>query len=251
VFELRREIFGVHALDVLEMVPVARLHSSPLAPAFVKGIMLLRQDTFPVLDLRVRLGMPGYTAEMVEMLHAREKDHVNWLRELESCVREDRSFTLAVDPRKCKFGQWYDQYRSDSLTLREHMKKFDAPHKAIHALASQAKALVDANRRDEAVALIDHARNRELRMMVDLFAEARNLLTIHTDGIVLVTKAGARKTGLLVDNVLDIQSFAEDAVSLPDETSLGESSRFLEGVARTHSNVCFLLNLPRVTDAAA
>ena len=71
----------------------------------------------------------------ITMLKEREKDHRNWLSELESSVKENRPFTLATDHHKCKFGQWYDSYVPKSYEESEFLKKFEMPHKRIHEVA--------------------------------------------------------------------------------------------------------------------
>jgi hypothetical protein len=50
----------------------------------------------------------------------REQDHRNWLAELEACVREHRPFGMARDPHQCKFGLWYDRYKTEDRRLKTH-----------------------------------------------------------------------------------------------------------------------------------
>jgi purine-binding chemotaxis protein CheW len=59
VFHLDKEEFGVPINSVQEIVrvPVELIHV-PKAPAFVEGVINLRGSVLPVIDLRLRLGLP-------------------------------------------------------------------------------------------------------------------------------------------------------------------------------------------------
>lgn len=57
VFQLAEEVYGVDVNQVRtieRMVPLTRV---PRTPAFVKGVMNLRSEVMPVIDLRERFGL--------------------------------------------------------------------------------------------------------------------------------------------------------------------------------------------------
>jgi hypothetical protein len=175
-FELHEQSFGLEAERILEMVIADNIHESPLAPPYVRGLMRLRDEVFPVVDVRVRLGMKGKGAEvedLVELLKAREQDHVNWLTELRKSVEEDRDFKLATDPHKCAFGKWYDEYDPETPQLRVQFEKFDKPHQAIHGLAVKvARKQADGDSKG-ALAIVEQGWNSLLHEMVEIFEETR------------------------------------------------------------------------------
>ena len=59
VFHLDKEEFGVpiHSVQEIVRVPEQLIHV-PKAPAFVEGVINLRGSVLPVIDLRMRLGLP-------------------------------------------------------------------------------------------------------------------------------------------------------------------------------------------------
>jgi purine-binding chemotaxis protein CheW len=59
VFRLDKEEFGVpiHSVQEIVRVPDELIHV-PRAPAFVEGVITLRGSVLPVIDLRLRLGLP-------------------------------------------------------------------------------------------------------------------------------------------------------------------------------------------------
>ena len=58
-FALGAEEYGVAILNVQEIKGYAPVTPIPNTPAYVKGVMNLRGTIVPVIDLRVRLGMPA------------------------------------------------------------------------------------------------------------------------------------------------------------------------------------------------
>ena len=63
-FSLGNEEYGVEILKVQEIKGYSPVTPIPNTPPYVKGVMNLRGTIVPVIDLRLRLGMPGadYTA---------------------------------------------------------------------------------------------------------------------------------------------------------------------------------------------
>ncbi len=56
-FMIDDELFGVHILMVKEIIRSATITSVPNAPDFVDGVINLRGDILPVIDLRKRLSI--------------------------------------------------------------------------------------------------------------------------------------------------------------------------------------------------
>lgn len=58
VFQLGREEFGVRVLKVREIMGVQDITAVPQTPAYVKGVINLRGKVIPVVDLRLKFGLP-------------------------------------------------------------------------------------------------------------------------------------------------------------------------------------------------
>ena len=59
VFQLGREEFGVRVLKVREIMGVQDITAVPQQPAHVKGVINLRGKVIPVVDLRLKFGLPA------------------------------------------------------------------------------------------------------------------------------------------------------------------------------------------------
>ena len=58
VFQLGSEEFGIRVLQVREIMGVQDITSLPQTPAHVKGVINLRGKVIPVVDLRLKFGLP-------------------------------------------------------------------------------------------------------------------------------------------------------------------------------------------------
>lgn len=58
VFHLGKEEFGAHVLKVREIIGLQELTAVPHTPHYVKGVINLRGKVIPVIDLRLRFGLP-------------------------------------------------------------------------------------------------------------------------------------------------------------------------------------------------
>ena len=58
VFHLGREDFGIRVLKVREIMGVQDITAVPQTPSHVKGVINLRGKVIPVVDLRLKFGLP-------------------------------------------------------------------------------------------------------------------------------------------------------------------------------------------------
>ncbi len=231
IFQLKDEKYAVSTLEVQTMVAMPEVTAVPHLPPWCRGVINLRGRITPLIDLRQRLGMDSFLAS-IEELHAtmrqREEDHKNWLAELERSIAEDRPFTLATDPHKCAFGRWYDSYKPKTYTEEQFLKKFDAPHRTIHAIAEQATSLAARGEHDKAAALIRETHDGALAEMIRLFEQFRRMIDdARRSEIALVVEKGGPDfaAALAVDGI--------DSVELLDPETIAPLSPAMQQGADT------------------
>lgn len=208
VFWLGNKRFGIRISEVSEIVSL----DGPFVEVPVKGTRFgsigqvqVRERVLPVLNLRQLLGQPSwsqYCVDLSKLLAEREEDHRKWIAELESCVREGRNFSLALDGNSCAFGRWYNQFKTHDRRLGQILKLFDIPHKKIHALGREILDLAGRQGKDVALRRIADLKTAELAELLELFGKTREILAIPVEPIGIMT----RDLVLPVDNVETIQS---------------------------------------------
>jgi len=208
VVRVEDRYFGLPIRLVREMVSMGAVTDLPHVQDHVRGVMNLRGKVIPVVDLRHRLGLTSAEAEveqLIEMLDQREQDHRNWLTTLERAVTEGEEFKLATDPHKCAFGKWYDAFTTSNLVLANHLKRFDIPHRQIHAIAAECLRRAAKGEGEGAMALIETTRDTTLAHMIELFADLRRLLRETCRTITVVIDAPSGPYAVAVDEVTGVE----------------------------------------------
>lgn len=59
IFQLGKEEFGTRVLTVREIMGVLDITAVPHTPPYIKGVINLRGKVIPVIDLRLKFGMPS------------------------------------------------------------------------------------------------------------------------------------------------------------------------------------------------
>jgi purine-binding chemotaxis protein CheW len=87
LFRLAGRPYAISASAVLEILAAVAVTSFPLQPAYIAGLVDLRGTIVPVLDLRVRFGIPARPMELSDRLiviRARERLLMLWVDDVET-----------------------------------------------------------------------------------------------------------------------------------------------------------------------
>lgn len=63
-FYLEEEVYGVDIFDVKEIIAMMKTTAVPKTPKFIKGVMNLRGNIIPVVDMRLKFDMPEVEPQM-------------------------------------------------------------------------------------------------------------------------------------------------------------------------------------------
>lgn len=207
---------------VREMTVLPEVEELCGTPDHVLGVITLRGAAIPVVDLRKRLGMGDIMEEnvgLIATLKEREQDHLNWIKELEACVHEERPFTLGLDPKACKFGRWMAGFEPKTRELAHLLHGFDLPHAAIHGVAETVMRLAGQGRTEDALHVIEDTRTTDLSFMLEQFQRVFALLGQPPRQIVTVVEVDDELVGLVVDEVSTLAWIQPDAGDLSRDAS--------------------------------
>lgn len=213
-----------YALEVAHVLTISqdtsRLRQIPSTlPGFI-GLIDYQGTVVPALDFAHLLGRQNQEErkdELIAMLEAREKDHLDWLDALEHSLATGQPFTKEKNPHKCAFGRWYDSYEPEDEALHTIWPDFDAPHKRIHALADELLEVERMQGRGDAMARLRLERETTLKALHRTFEFARESLrsSQHTVFLYLTSDGRTPRLALRLDDISDIRGYElEDAVPL-------------------------------------
>jgi purine-binding chemotaxis protein CheW len=234
---------GISSAYISEMLRLGQVTQMPNASPWMRGYIKLRDQAIPAIDLRRLLGVRSCSEEVDELinsLHQREQDHVNWLNELAASLHEGREFKLTTNPHKCAFGKWYDNFRTDNPVLHSILKEFDAPHKRIHGVAEKLIELEQQGEMERAEEELALARQRDLGLLISLFEKAREAIRNSMRETVLVVDADNQQFGMIVDSVMAVEYLEETPEPLPDCFAVEDTSLVTRVSRKRHGNKLLL-----------
>jgi purine-binding chemotaxis protein CheW len=244
IVQAHNQPFAIATEDMREMVMMPEVAAIPNTADYIRGVLNLRGRVIPLIDLRKRLGMSSArdeTEKFCALMEQREQDHQKWLGELEASVKERRAFTLTTNPHACAFGKWYDAHHADNPILGAALKKFDAPHQKIHAVATEVQKLTAVQDYEKASQLVDRARGGVLAELLKLFADLRNLIRESQREIAVILNVGGKTFSISIDAALSIEKFGAGSVEeLPPGASVNQAGA-VRRVAKTKTGQVVLI----------
>lgn len=249
VVKVDENSFAVNALDVHDMVAMLPLTRLPDTERYLSGTINHRGQIVPLIDFRVllgRLSVAEKAEDLCSMIDQREADHRNWLDQLELSVREQHEFSLATDPHKCAFGRWYDSYATDDLMLKGLLRKFDEPHRTIHAIAAQVKQHEAAGEFEAAYALIEKTRKHELSVMIELFTAFRQIVRDQTRRqVAVILEHEDAQVAFSVDSVDAVEELSAEKITEAADVFPAEWRNWIVAIGRRSKSEGLALILDR------
>jgi chemotaxis signal transduction protein len=203
VVHVEKRSLAVPQENILSLIVCPEITPLPETPEWNPGVIKVRDNLYPIIDLRKKIGLPTHNSEvngLIASLEEREAEHKQWLETLKQALEKDLEFTLPRDPHQCKFGQWYDSFSTENDLLALEISKFAKPHTDIHALADEAFALAKREGKESALKYIDLKSQSTMDKLVGLFERTKLLLKDSLKSIAILT-TDEKPMGILVDRV--------------------------------------------------
>lgn len=240
IFKLQNALYSINSKHVESILSVPNYEKIPNAPNNIIGVFAFRTGMIQILDLRAMLGKVSLQSELTDfqqMIAARRQDHINWVNELERTTQSGETFTLTNNPHKCALGKWYDQFTSDNKGVMFYLKKMEEPHRLLHASIDEierSKEIADPKARARKQAFILRCARTEYmpKVIQSLEKALDSFQTSVNQAIILVLKdeSGEHHIGLMVDEVLAVESFLPSTVQYAFQSI--QKSPYIRGIGK-------------------
>lgn len=234
IFTLNEQAYAVNSKYVngIDMKPNS-ITALPDAPDIYCGLVERRGEVYPLLNMRKTFHFPSVddeTAEFGKMIEQRKNDHIKWIETFERCMQSREKFTLAVDPHKCAFGKWYDQFIKGTHTITFHIKKIEEPHRLLHETAAMIISAMDRGEDKKAEVLFKKLKNEYYPRVISVLNEVKDVYRSTYRETVVVLADENQKLGLLVDEILAVDKV--ESVTGGGSMNLLMQSKFFKRVVR-------------------
>jgi purine-binding chemotaxis protein CheW len=212
LLRVRDQLFGVPASHIREMAEMPAVTSVPNMPEFVMGLVSLRGQVTPTIDMRRRLGVAAAEADMKRLtdgLERGEAEHRRLAEAVESVVRNGRA--AGVDAHACAFQEWLGTLKTKNPLVRLHLKKLEEPHARLHAAAARVMQTVETSPL-EANAAFRRFQEKELASFTRLLPQIRERLIHAHRQIVVVLTLNDQSLGVAVDEVESIERLKNGSI---------------------------------------
>jgi len=212
-FWIGDELFAINIENILSVTQdLEKLLQPPVKSRGLMGVINYMDEPVAVYNFAEMLAIPStreIKKDLVELLNAREQDHVDWVDALEDSLKNDASFEKTRDPHMCAFGKWYDKFATRDEALTDIMKHFDKPHKEIHALADELLDLKQNGALDDALEKLRIARLTNLNYLRKHFSHARSQIeeSLHTVVINITNDGDNPLMALQIDEIHEVMDF--------------------------------------------
>jgi purine-binding chemotaxis protein CheW len=227
-FRIAKEEFAFHMEHVREILRVQTPNQVPDVPDYVLGVLTVRGQILPVIDLRRLLQQGSLADEVADRCRPLREEYERWIDQTEKLFAGDSQSKLDGSVAE-HLRKWIAETNSSSEVLTETLAKAGgANQKVIKQIQLRAKILDRAAARVFDAELIAGARETVAALRT---FEQRIAQNIQEDQRIIVVDAEGFALGLVVDHVHEVLNVPKNLVEPPPSiTSSGGME--LSGVAK-------------------
>lgn len=200
--QLENEEYCILSEYIDSIIISGKIQPAPGTPPSVAGMLAYAETTISVYEMREVFGRMNLK-KYVEQFGIMKDMHVSWVKDLEKYVNNGGTFDKELNPHKCKFGIWYDNFRTENKRLIRILKKINAPHDRIHKCGEEIIELRSKGfEQDEEIEeKLEEAKRICHEDIVPLLDKLIDVYKAINRGVIVVVGDDLNKVGLLVDNV--------------------------------------------------
>ncbi len=229
-FHIADEEYAFNIDSVREILRVSEITEVPNVPAYIKGVITVREQLIPIIDLRSLLGIDELIAGNINELEMIVKEHRQWIVDLEQALEDGEQFPGTLDPVQCAFGRWL--VVNPALVENELFRELRPRHTVFHELGHE---LLDLAAADKETALTRF--KAELVPLGKEIIDSLECLKVDISAIIknnqriMVVENGTLFMGFLVDSVKEVLRLPKALIDAPP-WNVSSGHREVAGVAK-------------------
>ena len=230
--KVSNEEYGFFISKVREILRFTEVTRVPNTPPHVKGIITVRNNLLPIVDMRTVLGKQDWSKELSEIFNSKMKKCPVWENGIEKYLETQTGSLDVISAEDCEFGRWLESPDELPGIMIDSLKEIKAVHEDLHKGTKIIADLISVSPAEarryyeeylQAVrANLDRSLKKFASALENILKEEQRILVIETGGVTL---------GMLVDHVNEVirvpMKIIEDVATVGTTTS-----RDLHGVAK-------------------
>jgi purine-binding chemotaxis protein CheW len=239
-FKLGREEFAFHMDRVREILRVERPNVVPGTPKHVLGVLTVRGNVLPVIDLRVLLGLSNLESEVVADAADQSTRFQLWLTAAGAAVQSASGRIEATGAEALR--QWMADCTTSSGALMQILGRMRTAHDRLTRGLAQTKAAGEPGALPELFAREVAAPARQILELLGEFQRSVKE-NIREDQRLVVVQTHGSLLALLVDKVREVLNMPKRQID-PAPPRLGDAGNIeLSGIAKLENGKRLILLL--------
>ena len=238
IFQLFENKFAINCKYVVSIEQISETTELVNASHEFRGISYYKNEPMSVFDLRRMFGLMS------------NEEYIRNIADIPRHTAEYEAYAQAVlsgapsgfeqDPRKCRFGKWFYEYRRKAVNIdvRKELDKIEQPHNEFHKAAATVADLIAKGRADEAAG---HSAKFE-KIKTGFIAEMNNLnetLLKNVTELNIILQLTGKKIGLIVDAAESVEEIDEIQNLPPSVVTTNYIKRL--GLSKKDQNIIFIV----------
>jgi chemotaxis signal transduction protein len=228
-FTLRGNAYAINSkfIDGI-MTPPDEITPIPDSPAKYIGMLNIRGDVFPLLDMRKQFKLMSVDEE-IKAFEDCVEDFIN----VHTAAYEKLKVGSAMlgDELKCHYTLWAEKISRHKDKVSDIIAKADTAHKNIHALSAKIDELRKADGKESEIAALLGETAKNVTLFSDMLKEAEYTFKRRFRETIVNLSDEDCKIGILVDEVLGVGEI--EMVRDSNNLNTVYSSKMFEGVGKS------------------
>ncbi len=202
VFKVNNCSYAINTDIIIAILNLPHVTKIPNSPDYIKGIINLRGEILPLVDLRILFNFKSLEDEYNEFkttIDIRKQEHINWVYELEKSIDQKTEFKLTTDPHQCKLGKWLDNFITTNNVINFRLSKLDESHKQLHSMANLWKD--QKLKKEEFNGNLEQLRNR----ILSLLDNAKEDFKYYYKQMAISIRNEVMNVAIVVDEVVSVE----------------------------------------------
>jgi purine-binding chemotaxis protein CheW len=226
------EEYGFSIQTVQEILRVSKITEVPDAPPFVMGLLSLRNNLLPIVDLRKLFGMSSLVSNKELEVDRMLASYQNWMHQFKNSIGNDSIQYKDLDT--VPIFKWIESFRTSSEKISKLLQNIRFFHQDINIQSKNLTSNSDINTIEKRSEFFNKNIEPLFDQLIISLNECKQSLEteIKEDQRILVIDINNQSIGILVDRMQQVIRVQEDFIDPPPTLIHADKQDNLQGIVK-------------------
>ncbi|MCB1141312.1 MAG: chemotaxis protein CheW, partial [Leptospiraceae bacterium] len=234
-FLIGMEEYGFSIQTVEEILRVSKITEVPDAPSYVLGLLSLRNNLLPIIDLRKLFKMSSLVDNKIQEIEKHINSYRTWLSNFEFSLKNDTNQFKPIDSLKAM--KWIESFRTSSENIGKILQTVKFTHQELSYQSGTIFGLKNEQSAESIQELFDTRITISFNRLITKLEECKEalLFELKEDQRILVIDLNNQSIGIMVDRMQQVIRVPENLIDPPPGIIHGDKKDNLQGIVKLDS----------------